>query len=330
MILEANLLISKDGTACLSSFGLSKVLEYVSLKASLHLFQLCSNLSTVRQSEQSVSSSHHRNPRWLAPEVIRYSDSFSTHSDVWSFAMLCLEILSGDVPYSNIKSDGDVIQVLYNGRLPDRPKRTNTFPGIPDAIWTLLRQCWQLAPDARPAITNVKVNLLNVAASTAKGSPQKTPSRWFKSNYDSKPGEVLRISTATTPTISNEIQSTRSIFSHPSILADQLSNTTITSGGIGTENRQQAPRISWDVDSAAIQHYAPQVSSGSTNDAHHSGILGNTTLDIVNVVHGVVLSGTLEGLIGKLLTGFSESHHKNVMINSGLIPPVRFVERHPI
>jgi son of sevenless-like protein len=108
-----------------------------------------------------MTSSYSGNPRWFAPELLRESgDTVSTHSDVWSFGMLCLEILSGDVPFAGIRRDLAVPREIDNGVLPKHPGLVAVSQGLSDAIWKLLQKCWEREPAKRPSITEVKNSLL--------------------------------------------------------------------------------------------------------------------------------------------------------------------------
>lgn len=101
------------------------------------------------------------NPRWMAPEILRGTGSASTHSDVWSYGMLCLEILSDEHPYSDKRHDIAVIREIDGGNHPKRPEIA-TAHGLSDGMWTLLRKCWQQKPESRPSISEVRAQLLEL------------------------------------------------------------------------------------------------------------------------------------------------------------------------
>ncbi|KAF8964650.1 ras guanine nucleotide exchange factor domain-containing protein [Flammula alnicola] len=137
----ANVLISQDGTARLSDFGLSKFLE---------------------DCRKGMTTSHSLNPRWFAPELLQQTGPLSTHSDVWSFGMICLEILSGEMPFRNFPRDIAVLRELDNGKLPDHPGQIATLQGLSDDMWALMRRCWQKKPESRPPISDVKTSILAI------------------------------------------------------------------------------------------------------------------------------------------------------------------------
>ena len=107
-----------------------------------------------------MTTSYSVNPRWFSPELLTESGPVSAHSDVWSFGMLCLEILSGDVPFANIKREIAVLREIDNGVLPKHPGPVAVSQGLSDAIWKILQKCWEREPAKRPSIKEVKNSLL--------------------------------------------------------------------------------------------------------------------------------------------------------------------------
>lgn len=82
--------------------------------------------------------------KWYAPESINYG-TFSSSSDVWSYAVTIWEMFSkGDQPYGNM-TGAQVIQYIEDckQRLP-RPE------GCPDKVYQIMLKCWQYEKDDRP------------------------------------------------------------------------------------------------------------------------------------------------------------------------------------
>lgn len=73
--------------------------------------------------------------------------------------MVCLEILSGHQPFSNISRDIAVMREIDHGKIPERPGRV---VGLNDDVWALMRKCWTKKPEARPSIKEVKEKLLEI------------------------------------------------------------------------------------------------------------------------------------------------------------------------
>lgn len=110
-------------------------------------------------------------PRWSAPEVMR-EENPSRASDVYSFAMIMIEVhrvwstirvastyrcpvliqvLSGQAPFSNIKSNYLVVMSVWEGKRPPRPEN----PSCSDCLWSLIKRCWAQDPRLRPDIREV-------------------------------------------------------------------------------------------------------------------------------------------------------------------------------
>lgn len=118
-----------------------------------------------------MTASPNINPRWFAPELLLKNGPLSTHSDVWSFGMFCLELLSGDQPYANIPRDVAVLREIDRGKLPERPGRLATGQGLTDEMWTLMKKCWNKNPGSRPSMTEIKTKLLQIRGMTIPGMP---------------------------------------------------------------------------------------------------------------------------------------------------------------
>lgn len=72
-------------------------------------------------------------------------------SDIFGFAMVALEIVTGKQPFYYIQNDSTVIYKIQSG---DRPMARRY--GSPDPkIWAILEACWQYEPELRPSMTDV-------------------------------------------------------------------------------------------------------------------------------------------------------------------------------
>ncbi|XP_063219308.1 ephrin type-A receptor 4 isoform X2 [Bacillus rossius redtenbacheri] len=86
--------------------------------------------------------------RWTAPEAIAFR-KFTSASDVWSFGIVCWEVMSyGERPYWNW-SNQDVIKSIEKGyRLPSPMD-------CPEAIYQLMLDCWQKERTHRPSFASI-------------------------------------------------------------------------------------------------------------------------------------------------------------------------------
>lgn len=117
---------------------------------------LTENAST----DDSVNSSAFSGPvgtrMWMAPEVLTSSGAgnnlYSAKADVYSFAMLCVELITGGYPYreilGNIKD-----HVVVQGNRPRLPE------DLPSDLRELIIQCWDEEPQRRPAFPEICLRL---------------------------------------------------------------------------------------------------------------------------------------------------------------------------
>ncbi|KAJ6486720.1 hypothetical protein C8R45DRAFT_266801 [Mycena sanguinolenta] len=136
-----NILITDDGNACLSDFGLATTIADAD--------------STV-----GVTSSSNRagSVRWFAPELIEPTNfgckKFirTKASDVYAYACVCLELYTGNPPFSHLQDVAAMLRVL-RGERPEHP------PSISAPIWRLVTSAWMEDFRARPGIHDVAVSL---------------------------------------------------------------------------------------------------------------------------------------------------------------------------
>ncbi|KAF8596874.1 kinase-like protein [Ceratobasidium sp. AG-I] len=96
--------------------------------------------------------------RWAAPELLNGILESSEHTDVWALGMTILECITGELPFSAIELEYDVINaVLEMKELPARPKEhipPNSTQG--DTLWSLLARCWAYEPLERPSAAEIR------------------------------------------------------------------------------------------------------------------------------------------------------------------------------
>merc|ERR1739838_128868 len=81
--------------------------------------------------------------KWMPPESIRYG-RYSEKSDVWSFGIVCWEIMTrGAIPYPTVEAI-DILHYLNEGKRMDKPEC------CPSKLFEVISACWQETPDVRP------------------------------------------------------------------------------------------------------------------------------------------------------------------------------------
>ncbi|XP_024015262.1 mitogen-activated protein kinase kinase kinase 10 isoform X1 [Eutrema salsugineum] len=97
---------------------------------------------------------------WYAPEVLAEMDQdlkgraprskFTHKADVYSFAMVCFELITGKVPFEDSHLQGDkMAKNIRNGERPLFP-----FPS-PKYLVSLIKRCWHTEPSQRPTFSSI-------------------------------------------------------------------------------------------------------------------------------------------------------------------------------
>ncbi|KAJ8077721.1 hypothetical protein PM082_002154 [Marasmius tenuissimus] len=141
-IQAANILINAEGNPLLADFGLSKMVEDMT--------------GTPFTQSNGVANVY----RWFAPEIYTEQGKVSLASDVYSFAMTILELMTHAHPFSQYKHPPQVVVMVSNGRNPDRPTEGKVVRrGLDDELWRLMTECWNRMPSARPGIKEILTRL---------------------------------------------------------------------------------------------------------------------------------------------------------------------------
>ncbi|KAJ7138852.1 kinase-like domain-containing protein [Mycena filopes] len=130
-----NILVTPSGRACIWNFY----------------------LSTIVGEEHSDSATG--TPRYMAPELLRQEGMRQLASDVYAFACMCYEILTGHEPfYEENHVMGVVVRVIQGAR-PSRPA-SHTDTSELDTLWKLLQDCWTAAAEERPTASAIVEQLI--------------------------------------------------------------------------------------------------------------------------------------------------------------------------
>ncbi|KAK0234605.1 kinase-like domain-containing protein [Armillaria nabsnona] len=149
-----NILIDRQGYAIITDFGLSKVMSDFSTSTGM-----------------ACSSFFAGTMRWMAPEMILalVEDEsepkvprVTTASDVYAFGSVCLEIMTGALPYPCRKHDPGVMIDIMRGI---KPSRGAPMPDS-EAFNMLLDACWRQEPSLRPKMGEVLKCLNRLDAGT--------------------------------------------------------------------------------------------------------------------------------------------------------------------
>ncbi|KAF9780764.1 kinase-like domain-containing protein [Thelephora terrestris] len=166
----ANILVDRDGRACLADFGLLTI------------------ASDATNTPSSNSFLEGGTCRWMGPELFNpekfgLKDGRPTRSsDCYALGMVVYEVLSGRVPFHRY-GDYAVVAKVSEGERPERPQGARgAFFG--NDIWNLLQSCWMPSPGNRPKIKDVLRRLEDVSRSwtpppqTITDLPIETAATW--------------------------------------------------------------------------------------------------------------------------------------------------------
>jgi serine/threonine protein kinase len=108
------------------------------------------------------------------------------HSDIWSFAMLVLELLTGEKPFPDKTIEAAIICALITGKRPKHPRSPEVVGrGLSNELWLFLGLCWELLPDRRPSLQSF-YNILDKLATKWCPLPSgqaRTQSKVIVSHY---------------------------------------------------------------------------------------------------------------------------------------------------
>ncbi|KIK57635.1 hypothetical protein GYMLUDRAFT_262816 [Collybiopsis luxurians FD-317 M1] len=199
-----NILVDGHGKAVITDFGLSKVVE------DLANLSRSANDDEGSKPRSTSSSFFAGSTRWMAPELVlalveddddddddrlksggrseereaaagraggeRSAPRVTTASDVYAFASVCLEIVTGSLPYPHRKNDYSVTVDILRGVLPSRgsdlsgalgrmfvskaPAASPEMLGNVETFRGVLESCWDGDPMMRPSMEDV-VRYLN-------------------------------------------------------------------------------------------------------------------------------------------------------------------------
>ncbi|KAF8869272.1 kinase-like domain-containing protein [Infundibulicybe gibba] len=133
-----NILITDEGRAALSDFGLSQVIEEL-----------------VGPTGYTPSNAEVGPIRWQSPEFLEDENSRPTlPSDIWSFGCTAYELLVDKIPYHHRTRDYMVMKDIQGGIKPPGPDEM-LLSEVEGGIWNVLQQCWSFAPANRPTMAEV-------------------------------------------------------------------------------------------------------------------------------------------------------------------------------
>eukprot|EP01116_Phalansterium_solitarium_P003494 TRINITY_DN1431_c0_g2_i4.p2 TRINITY_DN1431_c0_g2~~TRINITY_DN1431_c0_g2_i4.p2 ORF type:complete len:151 (+),score=27.01 TRINITY_DN1431_c0_g2_i4:1216-1668(+) len=108
----------------------------------------------------------------MAPESI-VKRKYSNQTDVWSFGVLAIEVLSQRYPFEDVDNTAFLVQLIKNELLP-----TTYIPaGTSEPLRSLVARCFELDPAARPTFATLQreFDVLHREACQPRSPPKPLP-----------------------------------------------------------------------------------------------------------------------------------------------------------
>lgn len=96
-------------------------------------------------------------PEHFGDQLQEINDFYTAEADTYCFAMTCYEILSGGVPFKNVRR-ADIPELVLRGARPRLPRTVDR------RLKRLIKQCWHRTPFKRPSFTEIRSSLHSFAA----------------------------------------------------------------------------------------------------------------------------------------------------------------------
>ncbi|KZV99929.1 WD40 repeat-like protein [Exidia glandulosa HHB12029] len=149
-----NVLVSDDGVARLSDFGLSAVLyrQHSAERLDVQTEGVKVSLAAIITQHSYIKGTC----RWMAPELfVEDRPRQTVASDIWACGCLFIEVNSGIHPYHTKDNDFQVIVALSKAELPPCPKTLSPI------LYALSQRCCMVLPGSRLSVGEITQQLQN-------------------------------------------------------------------------------------------------------------------------------------------------------------------------
>ncbi|KIO21347.1 hypothetical protein M407DRAFT_80511 [Tulasnella calospora MUT 4182] len=127
---QLNILVSSSYRAIITDFGSARVLDKSAERV-------------VPEDRPSWSL------RWASPETVNGATT-SLPGDIWSVGWVCWEIMTNQVPFPELNSEGLIVLTVIQGKVPSTQEdaQLSQITGL----CSLMTDCWKFDPNDRPSV----------------------------------------------------------------------------------------------------------------------------------------------------------------------------------
>jgi hypothetical protein len=72
-----------------------------------------------------------------------------------------LQLVTGKIPFPDVKLDGNITSKISKGERPPKPKGFPA-PGASEEVWGVAEKCWHKKADKRPEVAQVYKHLNDI------------------------------------------------------------------------------------------------------------------------------------------------------------------------
>jgi len=94
--------------------------------------------------------------KWMAPESLK-KKKYSTKSDVWSFGVVCIEVLTRNEPYPDLTTADFALRVFAE----KLTLKNSIPPETPLFLKNIILKCFEVDPEKRPSFSEIHEILIN-------------------------------------------------------------------------------------------------------------------------------------------------------------------------
>ena len=219
--------------------------------------------------------------RWMAPEVIRHG-KYDASVDVYSFAIVLWEMLTGQMPYGHLSPVQAASAVVHNNLRPPIAAQ------MPANLVALMCVCWNHESRVRPTFDVLLVEtqrLLDLETQRPGGAAQAAPPAWAEA-FAPLPGTAGK-EAGSTPQVATPDAADRSK-AHNWSVEDLTHRLTTTAGPTGGAVSQRLGRVS-GTEEVNVPPAPRCMSTGGTEMRQLSAVVKDDDVVQLQIISGAAI-----------------------------------------